>query len=198
MGLAGAWLAGQPAFAEDKPVHHREAHVHGLAHLNVTLENGRLDMELVTPAANIVGFEHKPRTTEQRQALDTAMAVLRTPEQVFALPPAAGCQATVTAVDTSLLDEEAETEGQDDKAHSDHAGHDHDEQAHGEEEHDEEPHAEIHGSYTFACAKPDDLGFIEVLLFQRFPATEDLEVQWVGPQGQSRRKLTAAAARLSL
>ena len=45
--------------------HHHDAHVHGVAHLNVALEGNDLYIELTSPAANIVGFEHDPRTQNQ-------------------------------------------------------------------------------------------------------------------------------------
>ena len=51
--------------AEEK--HHHKAHVHGVAHLNVALEDNELYIEFISPAANIVGFEHQPKTEKTKR-----------------------------------------------------------------------------------------------------------------------------------
>ena len=40
-------------------VHAEEAHIHGLATLTLALEGNSLEIEFESPAANLVGFEHR-------------------------------------------------------------------------------------------------------------------------------------------
>lgn len=53
------------------------AHVHGQGELNLVLEGVSLQVELTVPAADITGFEHEPRTAQQRTALADALAGLQ-------------------------------------------------------------------------------------------------------------------------
>ncbi|MCP5420327.1 MAG: DUF2796 domain-containing protein [Gammaproteobacteria bacterium] len=191
-GLASLCLASQPLLAAEETVHQHGAHVHGVAQLNVVLEDGRLDMEFTTPAANIVGFEHPPRTAEEHQALSKTIGVLNAPGQLFSLPSAAACRNTETVVDASMLGHETHDQDTKEDEHPDDAHH------HEDGHHGSERHAEIHADYSFQCSAPEKLDVIDVLIFQYFPATQEIEVQRIGPQGQGGQKLTAKAARLTL
>ena len=98
--LTVATIGGMSAGAQAEEQHHHGAHVHGIAHLNVALEGKNLYMEFVSPAANIVGFEHAPKNQAAREAVEAARNTLENAEAVFKLPPAAGArliEATRTA-----------------------------------------------------------------------------------------------------
>lgn len=45
-----------------------EAHVHGEANLNIIIDGEQIVAEFISPLANLLGFEHEPETTEQKQA----------------------------------------------------------------------------------------------------------------------------------
>ena len=49
-----------------------DSHAHGIGELNIVLEGNELAIELISPAANIVGFEHAPSNDEQKAALAQA------------------------------------------------------------------------------------------------------------------------------
>jgi len=66
---------------------HHEAHEHGVAHLNVAIEGNRLYIEFSSPAANFVGFEHRPRTQDQKGAIQAAIEGLKEGDKLFVLPP---------------------------------------------------------------------------------------------------------------
>jgi hypothetical protein len=183
--LLGAVTASAPLAAEEH--HHREhgAHEHGVAQLNVALEGNTLEIELESPAVNIVGFEHAPRDQAERQAVRSAMETLRNGPGVFALPASAACKLADVEVESALL-EEAREHG--------HAA-EHHATAH---THDGEAHADFRVHYRFHCATPDGLRYIDVQLFKLFPATEELDAQVVTPRGQRAVELNAGAARLAL
>lgn len=53
------------------------SHVHGVAYLSVAMADGEIQVELQAPASDIVGFEHAPDTQEQKDAIESAIALLR-------------------------------------------------------------------------------------------------------------------------
>jgi len=67
---------------------------------------------------------------------------------------------------------------------------------------DEQPaatHSEVHARYRFTCRQPAALETLDLgELFRRFPATERLQVQLIGPRGQQGSELSPARSRLTL
>ena len=182
-------LSAPPLAADEQEHREHEAHVHGIAHLNVALEGATVHIELESPAANIVGFEHKPNNEEQKQAVEQAVTALEDGAKVFTLTPAAGCEPTATEVEWVMTDED----GHEEHAESEEAHHSEAE----ETGHDgEKTHSEFHAAYRFTCAEPDQLSGLEVKLFELFPATEEIDAQIIGRQGQTAAELTAAAPRV--
>lgn len=157
---------------------HREQgpHVHGVGHLNVVLDNNTLAIELDSPAANLVGFEHAPRDNAERAQREQVFAQLREGEALFVLPAAAGCR-----LDSVNVAEEGAGQHEDEADHH-----------HGDADEGEHHHSDINGHYRFHCDKPEVLKRIDVQLFEQFPATEKLEVQSIGPNGQGGGELSAS------
>ena len=63
--------------------------------------------------------------------------------------------------------------------------------------HDQE-HSEIHAHYRFDCASPEQLKSLDLAeLFKRFPATEKIQVQLIGPNGQQGAELSRSSTSLS-
>lgn len=175
----GLLLVLNAALADDDSHRQLGAHVHGTGQLDVVLDGDRLLIELTAPGANIVGFEHAPETTEQEQALSDALALLEKPDELFALSAEAGCAVDESMVETDLMADEhdhAEDHDQDHEAHDEHAS--------------GEAHAEFHARHAYRCDRPEQLSRIAVRLFERFPATERLQVQLLGPGGQTAATLT--------
>ena len=172
---APLWLACALAAQIAAAAEHREhgAHVHGAGQLNIALDGTQLEIELDSPAANLVGFEHAPRNTAEQVQRDQALAQLRDGQALFILPEAAACR-----LQGSHVAEE---------------GPEHQENGDNESNH----HADISGLYRFHCETPSELSGIDVRLFQRFPAIEKLEVQLIGPHGQQGTELTLQASHLS-
>ncbi|MGQ7956176.1 DUF2796 domain-containing protein [Pseudomonas sp. SP16.1] len=154
------------------------AHEHGVASLNVVLDGKTLELQLESPAMNLVGFEHAASSAADKAKVAAAKVELEQPLTLFALA-AGGCKVSETELEGALLDSDA------------HHEHEH------EDEHEGE-HSEIHAHYQFDCAKADELKQLDLSeLFKRFPATEKIQVQLIGPSGQQGAELTPAQPRLN-
>ncbi|MCK1793180.1 DUF2796 domain-containing protein [Pseudomonas violetae] len=159
-----------------------EAHEHGVGRLNAALDGQTLELELESPAMNIVGFEHQATTDADKAKVATARAQLEKPLALFSLPKAAGCVVANQALESPLFGDKP------------HAEDDHDEAAKGEHHHD---HSEIHAHYHFTCSTPAALKSLDLAnVFNTFPATQKIQVQLIGPSGQQGVEVTAKAAAL--
>lgn len=167
-----------------------EAHEHGVARLNAVLDGKNLELQLQSPAMNLVGFEHAAQSDADKAKVSAARAVLEQPLALFALADAAGCIVTRQALESPLFGGTAHDEAEHDE-----------QQAQGEgEEHEEhhENHSEIHAHYQFACNTPASLERLDLTtLFTRFPATQKIQVQLIGPSGQQGAELSPANSRLT-
>ena len=182
-----------PAFAGE--TRELAAHEHGVGALNIAIDGGQIAMELHAPGADIVGFEHAAKSAEDRTAIETAVAALARPLDLFGLPTSAEC--TVIQASARL-----ETEDHDDHdAHSGADGHDQEEHSedhaekHSEEhtDHSEEPaevhnggdasHSEFRAEYMFDCSNPDEITSIKFTYFDTFENARELEVQVVTGSG---------------
>jgi hypothetical protein len=167
------------------------AHEHGAARLNVALDGKRLELELFSPAMNLLGFEHAPANAADEAKIASARSQLEQPQALFGLPAAAGCSLSEQQFAGELLG-------------SAHAGyqrgdqHDHkQEHKHGHDDHEAAGHSDIEAHYQFDCSKPDALQALDLKgLFESFPGTEKIQVQLIGPNGQQGVELTPARSQL--
>ena len=154
-----------------------DAHEHGVASLNVALDGQTLEIQLQSPAMNLVGFEHEAKSDADKAKVAAARQHLEQPQALFALPIEAKCALQDSDLDSPLF-----------------GGHAHDEHEHA----DEHGHSDIDASYRFACANAEALQTLELgSFFGTFPGTEKLEVQLIGPSGQQGAELTPSNSRLS-
>jgi len=77
------------------------AHEHGVAQLDIALDKQFVMLRLESPAANIVGFEHQPRTQSDQQTLQNAKRVFQR-QQVFHFIGNKQCQMEEISIETSL------------------------------------------------------------------------------------------------
>lgn len=154
-----------------------DAHEHGVASLNVALDGQTLEIQLQSPAMNLVGFEHEAKSDADKAKVAAARQHLEQPQALFALPIEAKCALRDSELDSPLF-----------------GGHAHEEHEHA----DEHGHSDIDASYRFACANAEALQTLELgSFFGTFPGTEKLEVQLIGPSGQQGAELTPSNSRLS-
>lgn len=192
--LTLASLGTSAAEQHEQEHEHRQhaAHVHGIATLNLVREGDEVHVELESPAANIIGFEHVPSSEADHAALDRAVAALKDGEGLFRFNAEARCRMEKATVESALLEEEHAEHAGEHKGDHGHEKHGHDEHGHAGLEHDDATHSDIGAVYHFECDRPDKLTELSVELFEAFPATEKLNVQYVIDSKQGAAELTPA------
>ncbi|MDF1614146.1 DUF2796 domain-containing protein [Desulfurivibrio dismutans] len=163
------------------------AHVHGRAEINLIVEETMLVIDLLSPAMNLVGFEHQPRNHEQRAAIKAAKELLSDGKKLFALPATAHCRQVKAEISSDF-----------DLEHSHEHRHDHGHQQDHEPAHHDHDHADFTGLWEFHCEQPASLTYIDFRLFEHFPATQRLRIQAITPAGQTGAELRPQNARLDL
>jgi len=148
---------------------HLDAHVHGLAELMIAIEGQTVDIQLQSPAMNLVGFEHKAHSESEIDAVQRAESLLNSPNLLFSFK-GGQCSLIETSVDvSSVLESE----------HSELDGHHH------EHETDEEHHNEVSAHYQYHCNNTDELAAVSVNMFKDFPAIKQTRVLWLTESKQA-------------
>ena len=78
-----------------------EAHVHGLAQVNMVVTEEDVFLEFISPAANIVGFEYEAQTEDEVSMVRAAKDSLASAE-MFAFSEGAECSLVSSGVRTSF------------------------------------------------------------------------------------------------
>lgn len=147
-----------------------EAHVHGRAQVEIALDGPVMQLALKSPLESLVGFEHAPRTPAQQRAMRDMVAAFRQPAQLFAPTAGAQCKAEPAEVAAPTAVGTAH-------AHSE--------------------HAEMETTFTFRCLVPTALRSVNFDIFNVFPRLQRIDVQLVGPKGQTAATLTPKRRSLS-
>jgi hypothetical protein len=167
---AAAIVAAGAVFASDNP----GAHQHGHAELQLAIEGNRIDLMFTSPAYNLLGFEHRARTDEQKaRVTETADWLRQTPLLDTA-------EASCTVVNATVHHQ----------ADGDDHGHDHK---------DEPSHSDFEITQTLRCSGLNASETLTTPLTARFPEIEHLNVEWVwsGGQGSGRLEHGDTSFRLS-
>lgn len=172
------------------------AHEHGVAQLNAVFEGKTLELELESPAMNLVGFEHAATSAADKAKVAAAHSSLQQPLALFGLE-ATDCKVTKQALESPLF-AGSEHAHDDDHDEHDHAEHKHEHKGDAHDHADGESHSDIHAHYQFDCQRPDALKQLNLdALFKQFPGTEKIQVQLIAPSGQQGVELTPAKATLT-
>ncbi len=185
-----ASVAATPLFAQE--TREMDAHVHGVSTLELAIEDGMLELSLLSPGMDIVGFEYEASSDADKDAVEAAIRALLVPENVVTLPDAADCRLTEVLAHLHS----------DDHAHEDADDHMHEGENHAEgAEHDHEEgarHSEFHASYSFACAHPEELTTIGFPFFDTFENAQEIEAQYVTDAGAGTAEIRRDAPDLTL
>lgn len=189
-----ALLIASPALAEG--TRQLDAHEHGVGALNIAIDGQTVAMEFHAPGADIVGFEHPAESIADKAAIDAALNVLASPDQLVSFPSAAGCSVTEVKAELEGGDKHEDHEGHEDheageNAHDDHDAHGHDDHAEDEHDHDEHHdehaevagHTEFHAEYVLTCANPAKVTELHFPYFERFENARELDVQVITGSG---------------
>ncbi|MFH4747639.1 DUF2796 domain-containing protein [Vibrio harveyi] len=216
------------ATANAEEYRQHEAHVHGHVEFNIAQDGKDLLIEITSPGADVVGFEHAPENAEQENALNNAIAALKDTNKLFAINQQAKCVIEDVHVAHTLGEESHEGHDHHDHDHDhdhDHEGHDHDKHDHDKhkdhdhdhdhDEHDDhhdhdghehhEGHDHEHGGhgeftveYRYHCDSVADLNSIDTTWFKQFPATESISVNLFTDTTQSATNLSKDNAKIAI
>lgn len=165
----------------------QSVHVHGEGRVNIAIEGNQIFMALEFPGADIVGFEHKAHSSDEKAAVAGAIALLGDPMLLMRFD-----------ADCKVLHASAGIEGEE------HEGEEHDEHEENAEndEHDEHEGEDEHGAfvaaYEFECADIDSLGSIEFTYFNQFDNAQSIEIVLIDGSGQSQVEIDRASPILQL
>ncbi len=162
-----------------------KAHVHGDGKFNLVVDKKNIEVEFEIPADSIVGFEHKPKTKQQKNNLKLAMLKLKNVNEIILLPKKGNCKAKDVRVETALTGEN--------KIHD---GHEHDE-SHNDKI-SNETHSEFNIIYKIKCEAPKHLRSITLSIFKHFPRLQQLKGQAVTNNGQFSQQLNLKNNKFSL
>lgn len=149
-----------------------DSHEHGGATLNIAVDGQQLIIEFESPWVNLVGFEHKPSTDEQSAAVANATQQLEKADGLFVFA-GAECVLAESHVESSMAEDTEHDEKQEGEEHE------------GGEHEEGESHSAVVASYVFDCADMGKLDTLNVELFDVWSGIDDIDVQLVGPAGQS-------------
>jgi len=179
--LAATILTAGSTFASDNP----GAHQHGHAELQLAIEGNQIDLIFTSPAYNLLGFEHRARTEEQKALVTQTTSWLG--ETPLVDTAEAGCK-----VMNAVVHHQA---GGDDHGHDHGYAHDH------EDKHADEngsTHSDFEVTQSLSCSRLDASEVLSTPLTERFPEIEHLDVEWVWSGGQGAQELSHAESTFKL
>jgi hypothetical protein len=177
----------QPVSASEREL---GAHMHSHGTLNIAIEGRGIWIELEAPGADIVGFEHRAASAEDRAAVAAGKKQLGAPLSLFRLPAAAGCVLQEADV---VLEGALAAAGEHSSGHAS----DHDEH-HDEGQSAEASHSAFHAEYSLICANPERIDSIGFDYFDLFPGAVELDVNLITDRGQSHHEVERAIPRLEV
>jgi hypothetical protein len=171
LAIAALLAAGAVAAAEAEEFRQLGPHVHGVSTLDIAVDGQAVSMELQSPGADIVGFENRPTTDDQKAAVTRAQQTLARPLDLFGLSAAARCVATnaasaevflqdggaapPTAPDASLFDRYVQ----------------------------QAAHSVFAATYALRCEHPEAITAIDFRFFDAFAGSQVVRVQVISKRG---------------
>ena len=169
-----------------------DAHVHGIASMDIAIIDKDLQIDIDSPAYNFLGFEHEPENKKEEAIYKKSLSTL---EKIDFGIKNAKCKIKNIEVHSALEDEDHDKHDEhgDEEKHEEH-GHDDDHEEHGHDEdhddHEEEGHFEIQAHYSYICKNVQDIALIDMKeLFTKFNSLEKIEVQWINNKKQGSASL---------
>ena len=165
------------------------SHVHGLTELNVVIANQEVQIEFISPAINLLGFERVSSSPEENQLFNEVLEDLRAAEWLLG-EQLGDCQMSTPVFEAPEFASHEMSEG-----HEEHE-HEHEEHEHENHEHETGDHADFRVQYLFDCRSAPPSNFT-VTAFDRFVGIEEISVRWIVGRQQGVSNLTPSNATLS-
>jgi len=162
LAVSSLTLAG---FVQAQSLQTLDKHVHGEASLKVALEDQDFQIELDTPAINLIGFEYEPKTDTEKAKVKKASELLDNPVNLFGVNLKANCSLVSKSIEIKLASASHDHPHDDDDDEHDHDGHD---------------HGDIEAQYKFKCTSVKELKGLDLTqFFTNFAQTEKVDVELV-------------------
>jgi Protein of unknown function (DUF2796) len=150
---------------------HAEAHVHGVAEINIVVEGKKVAVEFRTPTEGLMGFEHEAKTDAEKKKRDAALKLIndKFPEMVI-LERRPGCRSEggkVAIVRSDADDGEDKKRGQAD--HNKKSG----------------EHREVRATFNFQCQSDPVGSRVQFAVTKLFPDIHELKVQVLSDANQT-------------
>lgn len=158
---------------------HQHAHVHGLIELGVAIDGTNVVVDIDSPMDSLLGFEHTPRTTQQKQAASQWAQRLKAPQEILRFNPEAGCTVREADLLAPILGLGSTSSAQQAKQVA-------------------TGHAELEGSWTFECTSPQALKQLDIGFFRLSPHAKQIRVQWANGNKQGKATLKRPQSTLDL
>lgn len=172
LGVALAMLSSDMGGAAEK--RHHEAHVHGVAEVNIAIDGSKADVEFRAPAESVMGFEHEAKSESDKKKRDAALRTVQTKmNQMVVFDPKLSCK--FSEVKTAIVEEK----GEPGKTQSDKSAHGHKDQKKTAE------HREVRATFSAACDKTLAGSRVTFGVHKTFPAIGEIKVQVLGDAKQS-------------
>jgi hypothetical protein len=187
---ASGILLGLTAMPLQKSVIAQElgSHVHGLTELNLVITNQNVQIEFISPAINLLGFERASNSPEENKLFNEVLEDLQTAEWLLG-DQLRDCQMSTPVFEAPEFGSHEMSEG-----HEEHE-HEHDEHEHEDHEHETGDHADFRVQYLFDCQSAPPSNFT-VTAFDRFVGIEEISVRWIVGRQQGVSNLTPGNATL--
>ena len=191
--IASSVFLGLTAIQLQKSVLAQElgSHVHGLTELNVGIVNQIVQIEFISPAINLLGFERASSSPEESQLFNQVIEDLRAAEWLLG-DQLKDCQMSTPVFEAPEFGSHEMSEGHEAHEHE-HEEHEH---AHEDHEHESGDHADFRVQYLFDCRSAPPSNFT-VTAFDRFVGIEEISVRWIVGRQQGVSNLTPSNATLS-
>ena len=188
---ASGILLGLTAMPLQKSVIAQElgSHVHGLTELNLVIANQNVQIEFISPAINLLGFERASNSPEENKLFNEVLEDLQAAEWLLS-DQLEDCQMSTPVFEAPEFGSHEMSEG-----HEEHE-HEHDEHEHEDHEHETGDHADFRVQYLFDCQSAPPSNFT-VTAFDRFVGIEEISVRWIVGRQQGVSNLTPSNATLS-
>ncbi|GLX82405.1 ZrgA family zinc uptake protein [Thalassotalea eurytherma] len=156
------------------------AHIHGEAELMIAIDKNVVEIELIAPAASILGFEHQATTEQEIKRVNEAKKLLKRQANIIQFSEST-CESHHAEIDTGELLVN---------------GHHHHEKNSHEHSHSIS-HFEIAVHMAMECQRGEALGAVSIKLFQHFAGLERIRLLWATSTEQGSVILTPQNSEIS-